>query len=334
MPDPVAEVDPLEGKEISFEDYSKYRESGELPTAKEEAKEVKRDEHGRFAPTSLEPKVQESAPADAPKVEKAEAAKADETVSDPAPEKEAQEIEEVGGKEAQKRIRELVAKVKRLEALTDAKTDVKVEPSTTTKSDVIAESSPAPKKQRPNLATFAGSAEEFDKAAEEYDAQLREDLRNEVRQQLRNEQVNQEIESAEKETPGFKERLDFVTKELVARKECAPVTQILGSGPEWKQIVNYLGEHPEEAAKLVHLSTTSSIEAVIEAVHVRDRALKPKETAAPAHEVKPAPKAADKFVPPDPVGARQTAKAFDVNDESTDADTWAKKRYEQLTKRS
>jgi hypothetical protein len=37
--------------------------------------------------------------------------------------------------------------------------------------------------------------------------------------------------------------------------------------------------------------------------------------------------------PPDPVGARASSSGFDVNDESIDADTWARQRNEQLAKK-
>jgi hypothetical protein len=50
-------------------------------------------------------------------------------------------------------------------------------------------------------------------------------------------------------------------------------------------------------------------------------------------ERKSAPKAAEKYAPIEPVGARATARAFDVNDESLSPSEWRKKREEQIRRR-
>jgi hypothetical protein len=50
-----------------------------------------------------------------------------------------------------------------------------------------------------------------------------------------------------------------------------------------------------------------------------------------AHE-QSAPKAAEKYAPIEPVGARAPARAFDVNDESLSPSEWRKKRDEQIRK--
>jgi hypothetical protein len=83
-----------------------------------------------------------------------------------------------------------------------------------------------------------------------------------------------------------------------------------------------LGKNPEA----VDLYSRLKPEGMRSAVLALSRELASRNTHAKAA---PAPKPK----PPDPVGARASATAFDVNDESIDADTWARQRNEQLAKR-
>jgi hypothetical protein len=313
--------DPFGNEPTTLAEFDAYRQTGEVP---ERFKETPRDEQGRFK--TSKPDVQESAPADAPKVEEAVNA------SDSAPEK-PQEVdqEEVQGKGAEKRIRQLLARVKELESKTDVKPD-----SSTTKSDVKAESSTAkPKPSRPNIATFQGTVDEFEKAQEEYDTYLRDELRSEVTKQVTeqvlNTQLQKQIEDAEKETPGFREKAQTVVA-VMNKKETAPLAEYLQRAG-FVPVVKYLGEHPEELSTLDELSKTDFLEAMAETVRIHDRILKPSTKAAPAPVVKPAPKAAEKYAPIEPVGARATSKAFDVNDESLSPDEWARKRNAEIAKR-
>jgi len=307
--------------------FTKWRETGELPKPPEppktEAKpDTGRDEKGRFAP-KVQPNAQESAPAAAPE-QTAEPVKETPESGTGEPKQETEE-ESFSGKEATKRIRELLAKVKQLEAA--QKPDVKAASSPAPKSDVTAESSTAkPKPQRPVLSTFAGTVEEFDKAMADYEAQRSEELKQELLQEIRNQELQRVVDETEKLMPGFKESVKLVVGELATRPECAPVSQILGSGPEWKEVTHYLGQHPDELQKLVELSQSDPLQAVVEAVHVRDKVLtKPAKAAAVTPAAEP-PKVTTKAPPPpQPVSARASG-AFDVNDETMNADEWAAKR--------
>jgi hypothetical protein len=82
-------------------------------------------------------------------------------------------------------------------------------------------------------------------------------------------------------------------------------------------VLFHLGENPEKLASYSFLSP-ERLKSVIRTLSQQLGA----KAAAP-----PKPK------PPDPVGARASSSAFDVNDESIDADTWARQRNEQVSKR-
>jgi hypothetical protein len=110
------------------EDYKEYLK---WQASEKTAPAIQRDEKGKFV--STQPKAQESVPADAPEKTVEPEAKA-ETAPESGTEEEPQELEESVGKEAQKRIRQLLARVKELES----------------KSDVKAESSPAADVKRQN----------------------------------------------------------------------------------------------------------------------------------------------------------------------------------------
>jgi hypothetical protein len=83
-------------------------------------------------------------------------------------------------------------------------------------------------------------------------------------------------------------------------------------------VLFHLGENPEKLASYSFLSP-ERLKSVI-------RTLSQQLGAQQKPTAPPKPK------PPDPVGARASSSAFDVNDESIDADTWARQRNEQLAK--
>jgi hypothetical protein len=85
-----------------------------------------------------------------------------------------------------------------------------------------------------------------------------------------------------------------------------------------EQVLFHLGENPEKLTSYSLLSP-ERLKSVIRAL---SQQLGAKATAPP------------KPKPPDPVGARASSSAFDVYDDSIDADTWARQRNEQLSKRA
>ena len=85
-----------------------------------------------------------------------------------------------------------------------------------------------------------------------------------------------------------------------------------------------LGKNPDAMVTLTSLPP----QAMRSVVRELSNELAAKSAAAPVRE--PAP---PKPKPPNPVGARAASSAFDVNDDSTDPETWARLRNEQLAKR-
>jgi hypothetical protein len=84
-------------------------------------------------------------------------------------------------------------------------------------------------------------------------------------------------------------------------------------------VLLHLGQNPEKLAAYSHLAPVQ----LKNVVHVLSQQLGAQQK----------PTAPPKPKPPDPVGARAATTAFDVNDESIDADTWARQRNESLAKR-
>jgi hypothetical protein len=80
-------------------------------------------------------------------------------------------------------------------------------------------------------------------------------------------------------------------------------------------VLYHLGENPDKLAAFSFL-TPDKLKSVIRTLS--------QQLGAQQKPAEPKPK------PPNPVGARASAKAFDVNDESTDIDTWRRQREKQL----
>ncbi|MGB9072734.1 MAG: hypothetical protein WCC22_08680 [Terriglobales bacterium] len=92
--------------------------------------------------------------------------------------------------------------------------------------------------------------------------------------------------------------------------------------PNGEDVLFHLGAHPEKLAAYSLLTKdqlANTIGALSHELSARGKRSQTNQTRAPA--------------PPEPVGARATATAFDVSDEKISADEWARQRNEQLAKR-
>ena len=88
------------------------------------------------------------------------------------------------------------------------------------------------------------------------------------------------------------------------------------------ELTYYLAKNRDEFRRLALLSPDQTLREVLK--------LDFKIATAPA-PVKTPPK--DKPRPPEPVGARASSSAFDVNDEKTDGEEWARERNKQVAAR-
>jgi hypothetical protein len=300
------------------EDYKEYLK---WQASEKTAPAVQRDEKGKFV--STQPKAQESVPADAPEKTVEPEAKA-ETAPESGTGEEPQELEESVGKEAQKRIRQLLARVKELES----KSDVKAESSPA--ADVKkAEPSPAkPRLTRPQWSTWDKGPEEFDQAQSAYEEQLRQDIAQEVMNKVAYEQTQRDIIETEKELPGFQKSIDLVISEIGGKPECGQIAYILGSGPGWKGVTHYLGHNPELLQSLAKLAKSDPVEAICEAVRIRDKVLnKPAEKA----EVAPEPKPVVQTKAPKPIAPiNKSAPTDNGLHDDLEWKEWRKRREAQL----
>jgi hypothetical protein len=186
----------------------------------------------------------------------------------------------------------------------------------------------------PNLATFQGTAEEYDKLLKEYPKKLEAYLEATRQSKEQQQSLQQKIAASEakarKDHPDYEELFTGLLDDVKNGEEPPLPDHLLKAISEDTEdphaIAYHLAKNRDEYRRFVALSPAQALREVLK-LEIK------LQTPAPAPVVKPAPKAAEKYAPIEPVGARAVSKAFDVTDESLSADEWRKKRDEQIAKR-
>jgi hypothetical protein len=320
---PAEAVDPFEGKEVSFEEFSNYRKTGEVPErikaeapkeppvaqaetvdgeepakeAEQEQKEPERNEKGQF--------------------------KAKEKPAEFSPEQQ-QVFDRAFSKREAKIRREYEA---RIADLTSKQTGTAPDKPT------IQPDAPPKRPELPKLSEFAGTLEDFDKEVGEYPAKLAAYLDAERQQKERVSSVQKRIDASEakakKAHPDYADEFKALQDDIQSNEEPRLPDHVIKAIAEETddphEVTYYLAKNREEFRRFASLTPD---QAAREAIRLDTRLAL--QAAAPAPDKKPAE---PKPKPPAPVGGRASATAFDVNDTSTSADEWAKQRNEQLAKR-
>jgi hypothetical protein len=333
-PTVVAETDPFNGIEPSFEEFSSYRETGKVPE--------------RFAATAEPKKEEVKAPPAAP----GEAKTAE--GQEPSPEEQeklAQERDESGKFKAKEKEPLFTADQQKAFDKAFARREAKLRrefeeqiaavKSSTTQGTApakeptkeAASSEPAPP-ELPDITTFQGTTEEFQKLTKEYPAKLAAYLEAKRHIEESNKSLQKKLADSEAKVlqkhPEFKQQFAELIEDVKSGEEPALPQHVLKAIAEDADdphaITFYLATNREEYRRFAELNPVQAIKEVL-----RLEMKFQKEASAPAQEVKPRQTSAP--APPEPVTARLTAKAFDANDESLSADEWAVKRWEQVRKR-
>ena len=312
--------DPFGTEPTTLAEFSAYREKGELPErfkpAEPPATEKVETDDGKEPPKTEQEKAQERD--DQGKF------KAKEPLFDEAQQK---AFDRAFAKREAKLRREYDERIAALESST-------IRPTPAAKEATPAAPSEPTPPEIPNLVTFKGTAEEYDKLLNEYPKKLEAYLDAQRSVKEKQQTLQQKITQSEAKTkqahPDYESEFNKLLEDVKDGEEPGLPDYLLKTIAEETDdphaIAYHLAKNREEYKRLVSLSPAQALREVIK-LEIKLG------TPAPAPEVKPAPKAAEKFTPPEPVGARATSKAFDVNDESMSAEEWARKRNEQLSKR-
>ena len=315
MPEETAVMaDPFAGGEPSHKEFSKWRETGELPE--------------RFKPK------------EAPAAEEKTEAKPQEGQE---PSKEAEQVDEQGKVKAKeplftedqqkafdkafaKRERKLRAEFERQIADLTSKSSGKppVEKAT---------SAPNEEPKLPKLSEFSGTVEEFENAVSEFPAKHAAWMEVQRRQAEKTVSVQQKLSESEaranKKHPDYRDEFEALTRDIQADEEPKLPDHVLRAIAEEAddphEVTYYLAKNRDEFRRLAALKPHEALREILKLEAKIAYASK-----APAQEEKPK---SVKPKPPEPVGARQANTGFDVNDDGTDGDTWLRERRKQLAER-
>jgi hypothetical protein len=338
---PAEAVDPFEGKEVSFEEFSNYRKTGEVPErikaeapkeppaaqaetvdgeepakeAEQEQRESDRDSKGRFA---AKPKVEFNP--DQQEILNREIKRA----------------KDIGRRQAEETLRGEYEKKYAPKTSETQVTAADKKPRYTAQ-DFLSQT-PPPEPEEPIIMQFDGTLEQFTAAQK----QAREDLKlwvetraesvtlkreQEARAAEHQKRLDSGLKKITKAHPDYEDELASLTRDVNEKAEHAP--QDLFDFITYKtdiphEILYHLCKNREDLRDIVALPPEK---AVREIYRLEDKLTL---TAAPAPDKKPAE---PKPKPPAPVGGRASATAFDVSDTSLSPDEWARQRNEQLAKR-
>jgi hypothetical protein len=299
----------------TLEEYSKYRQSGELPA--------------RFKPAEQA----ESAPADTP--EETEEAEGDEPETEPEsdPEEAQEQPPKLSG--AEKRIKQLLAKTKELEAQLAGKQDVKPESSPVPQQPLTRTKPTAEDKDssgNPKYATY----EDFVEDLADWKAEQRiETAKREQAQQEALKALNSTLEKARERYDDADEVIFPAAKTINEAKIPQAVKEVFAGSDLFIDLCYVVGSDPDELKKFVKLAETNPRAAIGKVFEyergIREELSKPRDekgkfTAAPETKTTKAPK------PPSPVGGG-SSRAFDVSDESLSPEAWMRKRNQEIQNR-
>lgn len=301
-------VDVFQGKTPSFEEFSYYRETGELPE--------------RFKPAE---QPAETASDDAPEETVASEGEQPEIASESESEEEAQEPPQKGSN-AQKRILQLLAEKKELQRKLEAaaKQDVKPESST-------AQPTPQADPTEPKVDDFQ-DYEQYVKALAKWEAGK---MFAEYRQRQEQEQAQAQLQAQFEEARQRYEDADDViipAVELLAKADKMPpvIKKVIADSKDYVDLVYALGSDPVALEKFISLAEKNPREGLAYVFEVERgvrEAISKGKTAEPSGKA-PEKKQTQAPKPPVPVTGGNS-RGFDVNDESLSAEEWARKRNEQ-----
>lgn len=322
---PVEAPDPFHGGEPSFEEFSKYRQDGTVPE--------------RFNPAATEP----------PAAEKPVGTVEGKEPSETEQEKTERERDEKGKFKAKSEEKDPLFTPDQQKAFDKAfaKREAKLRREYETRYATQTSSSPqgtAPAKEPetvatgepqkpelPKLSTYKGTVEEYEKELGEYPAKLEAFYQAQRKVQEQSASVQKRLSESEakvlKAHPDYRDEFQALANDILSNDEPKLPPHVLRAIAEESEdpheLTYHLAKNRDEFRRFASLSPEQTLREVLK--------LDFKIATAPPAPVQAEPKR--KPAPPEPVGARASSSAFDVNDEKIDADEWARQRNEQLAKR-
>jgi len=318
---PVEAPDPFKGGEPSFEEYSKYRKDGEIP------ERFKPEEKKPETEAPAAPKTGETEEGKEPSIEQEKKERErDEQGKFKAPEKEPlfnAEQQKAFDRAFSKR----EAKVRReFEDRYAAKTSVPQGTAPVKTQENAAPTEPQ-RPEPPKLSTYKGTVEEYDKELADFPAKLQAFLDAQHAHQDKMNALQKRLVESEQKTmkahPEYEDEVKSLTDDIKNREEPLMPQYVIDAIAQEAEdpyaLTLYLAQNREEFRRLTALSPERTLREVLK--------LDVKLSNAPAPTKEPA---AAKPKPPEPVGARASSSAFDVSDENTDPEVWARERNKQV----
>lgn len=313
-----ADVDVFRGEQPTFDEYSRYRQNGELPA--------------RFKPAEHA----ESAPADTPE-ETVVATEGDEPESVPESDPDEAQEQPAKGSGAEKRIKQLLAEKKELQRRLEAaaKPDVKTESSTAQQQPPqYAHAKPTADDKKPDGSPRYADWDEYNEALIDWKAEQKI-------AQYKQEQVEHETLKALKvKLDDARTRYDdaddviFPAAQTIRDAQIPQtVKEVFAQSDMFVDLCYVVGSDPDELKKFVSLAQTNP-RAALARVFEYERGIKEELAKAgtePESGKTPEPKRTQAPKPPSPVSG-SSSRGFDVSDEGLSADEWMRKRNKQVGK--
>lgn len=326
---PVEAPDPFKGLPTSHQEFSDWRRTGELP---ERFKEAEKPE-----PPAAPEQVAET-------VEGKEPSETEQEKQERERDEKGKFAKKVEFSPEQQEVFNREIKRAKAKARTEFEQQLAAKTSETPKvTPTVQEAAAAPESNEPlppelpNLDTWTGTIAEYNAAAKSFPAKFTAFLDAKRQSEQNAQALNQRLSESEakviKEYPDAKELINELFADIQggAEPKLEPVAlQLLqekSSNPY--ELTYHLAKNREDFQRLA--SIKNPVDALVEIVRLDTKLqLSKSAVATPVHAETPAKVAKPR--PPEPVGARQSSTAFDVNDDKLDPDTWAKLRNEQVAK--
>jgi hypothetical protein len=308
---PVEVEDVFKGQYVSHDEFSKYRQDGELPA--------------RFKPT------EESAPSSDAETE-VEAKPAGESET---PETK-QELPKPKPKQtAEERIAQLEATIEKIRKGKGIETPAASSPAPKPVQQQQPGTRPKPtaedKKEdgAPKFQTYEDFVEDLSDWKSEQREVAKERLQRETEQATR---THGKVEEAKARYEDFADVVGPTVDAIVGDADISPVVKrMLDDSDVFADLIYTIGSDPAELSKFVKMAKESPGKAIRYIALTESfiaEALEGKKAAKPAEEAPAKPKT-NAPKPPSPVGGA-SSRAFDVSDDSLSADEWMRKRNKQL----
>ena len=306
-----AEVDVFEGKNVSMEEYTRYRQDGVLPDRLKVAEEAG------------------PAPADTSK------ATTEGEDPEPEPESDPEDTQELPqkGSGAEKRIKQLLAEKKELQRQIAEKQDVKTESSPAPVVNAPTRPKPTPEDKNSDGSSKYETYEDFTEDKTDWQAEQREvKQKREYEQQEGQKALQSKLEEARTRYEDADEVIFPASQAIQNAQIPQAVKEVFGQSDVFIDLCYVVGSDPEELKRFISLAQNNP-RAAIGRVFEYERGIKDELSKASAGKGEaPVSKTTKAPTPPSPVGGA-SSRAFDTSDESLSPDAWARKRTAEVQRR-